>query len=42
MHPYPTRTEAVRQCCAQTNKLFKTPAHLKAIEMLQEKLSVPK
>eukprot|EP00049_Salpingoeca_infusionum_P002870 m.60740 g.60740 ORF g.60740 m.60740 type:complete len:580 (-) comp11834_c0_seq1:11463-13202(-) len=34
MHPYPTHQEAVRQCAAQANKMFKTPEQAATIEKL--------
>lgn len=34
IHPYPTHQEAVRQCAAQVNKRFKTPAIKQALNVL--------
>ena len=36
MHPYPTQQEAVRQCAAQVNKMYKGPANKRALELLME------
>ena len=37
MHPYPTQQEAVRQCAAQVNKMFKGPVNKRALAILMEK-----
>jgi len=37
MHPYPTQQEAVRQCAAQVNKMYKGPVNKRALAILMEK-----
>mmetsp|Transcript_26164 Transcript_26164/g.34389 ORF Transcript_26164/g.34389 Transcript_26164/m.34389 type:complete len:580 (+) Transcript_26164:167-1906(+) len=36
IHPYPTTAEAIRQCAAQYNKYYRTPAVNRALEMIMK------